>query len=482
MNFRGVFFLLGRLLLALSAALLVPGGVALYLGSGDAKAFFVPAALAGVLGIVVQRAFRDGLNAPFRRHEAFLLVSATWIMASLVGALPYVLIKGGGFIVDGLFESTSGFTTTGASILPDVESESQALLLWRSLTQWLGGMGIIVLGIAILPKLAIGGMELLGAEAPGPVTEKLTPRIAQTAKALWGIYALLTGAQVGALMLLGMAPLTAVNHAMTTIATSGFSTSNTSIGAFGPAIEMVVVVFMVLAGINFALHFRLLRGRPLVMLRDAEFRFYIGLIVLATSLLAADLLLNDDVGGLGNAFRLGVFQATSILTTTGFTTANFDAWPDFSRTLLFLLMFVGSCAGSTGGSVKVVRILIVLKRLAQELKRIVQPHAVFPVRIGNRAIPEDIVNRVITFFLLFIALFLMGGLLLVATGLDPVTAFSASATCLSNVGPGFGGVGPTHGMSELPGVTKLILVSLMIIGRLELYTLLVTLYLSRKFF
>jgi len=482
MNFRGVFFLLGRLLLALGAALLVPGGVALYLGSADAKAFFVSAALVGVLGIVVQRVFRGGLHAPFRRHEAFMLVSATWIMASLVGALPYVFIKGGGFIVDGLFESASGFTTTGASILSDVESETQALLLWRSLTQWLGGMGIIVLGIAILPKLAIGGMELLGAEAPGPVTEKLTPRIAQTAKALWGIYALLTGAQAGALMLLGMTPLNAVNHALTTMATGGFSTSNASIGAFGPAIEMVVTVFMVLAGVNFALHFRLLRGKPLVMLRDAEFRFYIGLIVMATSLLAADLLINDDVGGLGNALRLGVFQATAIITTTGFATANFDAWPDFSRTLLFLLMFVGGCAGSTGGSVKVVRILIVVKRLGQELKRIVQPHAVFPVRVGNRAIPEDIVNRVTTFFLLFIVLFLAGGLLLEASGLDPVTAFSASATCLSNVGPGFANVGPSNTMSELPVVSKLILMSLMIIGRLELYTLLVSLYLSRKVF
>jgi len=482
MNYQGVLFLLGRLLLALGAALLVPAGLAWYVGGAEANAFLQAAVIAGVLGVIVERVFRKGLDVPFGRSEAFMLVSATWVMASVVGALPYVFIKGPGFLVDGLFESASGFTTTGASILDNVEAESEALLLWRSLTQWFGGMGIIVLGIAVLPKLAIGGMQLLGAEAPGPVAEKLTPRIARTAKALWGIYALLTALLVGVLTSLGMRPLDAVNHALTTTATGGFSTRNGSVGEYSNAVEIVITVFMVLAGVNFALHFNLLRGRPLKMLKDAEFRFYVGLIAVATVLLAAGLLFHGETSDPLTALRLGAFQSATIVTTTGFTTANFDAWPEASRALLFLLMFVGGCAGSTGGSVKVARILIVFKRIAVEIKRVLRPHALFPVRMGRRAVPDEVVNQVTSFFILFVALFAVGGLLLALTGLDPVSAFSASATCLGNIGPGFAEVGPTHTMSQLPVVAKLILITLMIIGRLELYTVLVTLYLCRKLF
>ena len=480
MNHQGVLFLLGRLLLALSAALLIPAGAAVYLGGDEARAFFLAAAIAGVVGVVVERTFRRGLEAPFRRREAFMLVSLTWIMASVVGALPYVFIKGPGFFVDGLFESASGFTTTGASILDSLESEPAGLLLWRSLTQWLGGMGIIVLGIAILPKLAIGGMQLLGAEAPGPATEKLTPRIAQTAKALWGIYVLFTAMQWGVLIWLGMNPFEAINHAFTTMATGGFSTNAASVGGYGPAIQLVVMVFMLIAGVNFVLHFNLLRGKPLKMVGDSEFRFYLSLIAVAIVLLTADLLLNGETTGPLDALRLGAFQATAIVTTTGFATADFDAWPDFSRSLLFMLMFVGGCAGSTGGSVKVVRVLIVFKKLGVELKRFLQPRGVFPVRVGRRAIPDDVVSQVTTFFLLFLALFVAGGLLLSMSGLDPVSAFSASATCLANVGPGFADVGPAHTMSQLPIVSKLILIALMITGRLELYTMLLALYLFRK--
>ena len=482
MNYRGVLYLLARLLLALGVALLVPACVALYLGDAEAKAFIQAAAIVLILGAVVGLQFRKGLDARFGRREAFMLVSATWVMAALVGTLPYVLIKGPGFFVDGLFESASGFTTTGATILDDVENESKALLLWRSLTQWLGGMGIIVLGIAVLPKLAIGGMQLLGAEAPGPVTEKLTPRIASTAKALWGIYALLTGLAIGIFTLLGMRPFDAVNHAMTAVATSGFSTRNASIGAYGSSIQIVVMVFMVLGGINFALHFNLLRGRPLLMLRDPEFRFYLGMIAGAAVFLAADLLIRGQLDDPLTALRLGAFQATTFITTTGFTTADFDAWPNFSRVLLFLLMFVGGCAGSTAGSVKVVRVLIVFKILGVQVKRLVQPNAVLPVRLGRRALPDEVVNQVSTFLFLFVVLFGTGGLLLGMMGLDPLSAFAASAACLGNIGPGFGEIGPSHTYSQLPDVGKLMLVVLMIVGRLELYTILVTLYLFRKLF
>jgi len=480
MNYRGVLYLLGRLLIALAVALVAPAAVSYWLGSGEIYAFVVPAALAAAGGLAAQRFFRQQAQFTFGRREAFLLVTSAWVTASIVGAMPYVLLKGPGFVVDALFESASGFTTTGASVFANIEGESPGLVLWRSLTQWLGGMGIIVLGIAILPKLEIGGMELLGAEAPRPMQEKLTPRIAQTAKYLWGIYALLTATEVLALVLLGVGPLESVNHAFATMATGGFSTRNASIAAFAsPAIEMVVTFFMLLAGANFALHFQWLRGRPGRLFGDSEFRFYLGVLGGTTLLMTVDLVLRQGSGIL-DALRLGVFQSTTIVTTTGFATADFDQWPTFSRVLLFLMMFIGGCAGSTGGSVKVARIMIVAKKLIVDLKRLLQPHAVLPVRIGPRAIPDDVVTSVTTFFILFLTLFAAGGLLLGLMGLDFVSAFSASAACIGNIGPGFGQVGPTQTYAPLPDPAKLLLVGLMIVGRLELYTVLVLLFLWRR--
>lgn len=481
MNYRGVLFLLGRLQLALAVALALPAGAAVYVGGGEAGAFFAAAGLAALGGVLCSWLFRQRGEFAIGRREAFLLVSAAWILASCYGALPYVFVKGARFAVDALFESASGFTTTGASVLADVEHEPVALLLWRSLTQWLGGMGIIVLGIAILPKLAVGGMQLLGAEAPGPTTEKLTPRIAQTAKALWGVYALLTLLEALALWALGMAPLEALDHSMTTMATGGFSTRNASIAAFhSPAIEVVITLFMVLAGANFALHFHLLRGKPSRLWRDAEFRLYVWILTAATALLTVDLMVQRFEGDLVTALRHGAFQATSIMTTTGYATADFDAWPSFSRALLLVLMFVGGCAGSTGGSVKVVRVMIIAKKLAVELRRLVQPRAVLPVRVGRQAIPEEVVTSVTTFFILFLTLVVAGGLILAMTGLNPVSAFSGAATCLGNIGPGFGVVGPTSTFASLTPAAKLTLVVLMIVGRLELYTVLVTLFLFRR--
>jgi len=481
MNPRGVLFLLGRLLMALAVALVLPALVSWLTGDGQLRWFLAAAGLVGLAGVVIERVFHMPADFAFSRRDAFLLVSAAWLTASIVGALPYVFIKGPGFWIDGLFESASGFTTTGASILSDIEAEPPSLLLWRSLTQWLGGMGIIVLGIAILPKLAVGGMELLGAEAPGPIKEKLTPRIAETAKALWGIYAAITLAQVAALWLLGLTLLDAVNHAFTTMSTGGFSTQNTSVGQYGSsAVEWVIWFFMVVAGANFALHFRVFRGKPRTLLGDPEFRMYLAILGTATLLLSADLLIARQETGIFSALRLGAFQSATIVTTTGYATADFDAWPHFSRALLFLLMFVGGCTGSTGGSVKVVRAMILLKKLVNDLKRLVRPHAVFPVRLGPRAIPEDVVTSVTTFMLLFLGLFGTGGLLLALSGVDLVTAFSASSACLGNIGPGFGGVGPLQNYGALADPAKLVLVVLMIVGRLELYTVLVVIFLFTR--
>jgi trk system potassium uptake protein TrkH len=479
MNLRGVLFLLGRLLIALSAALLIPAAVAFF-EKESMVAFLVSAGIAFVIGLVLERRFAMGEEFPFGRHEAFLLVASAWVVATLVGALPYIFIKGPGFIVDGIFESASGFTTTGASVFADVESETKSLLLWRALTQWLGGMGIIVLGIAVLPKLAVGGMELLGAEAPGPIKEKLRPRIAQTAKALWGIYSILTAAEVAILMGLGLNPFEAVTQSFTTMATGGFATRNASITAFNsPAVEWTITFFMLLAGASFALHFQWIRGKPGPVIRDPEFRLYLAILLIGTVLIGGNLLLDETYYGLHEAIRLAAFQVTSIVTTTGFATADFGAWPYFSYALLYLMMFVGGCSGSTGGSVKVVRILIVTKKIAVDLRRLARPHAVLPLRVGDRTIPNDVVSAVTTFFVLFLVLFAAGGLALTVMGLDPESAFSASAACLGNIGPGFGSVGPTMTYAPLPAAAKLLLSVLMVIGRLELYTVLVLLFLKR---
>jgi trk system potassium uptake protein TrkH len=481
MNVRVVVFLLGRLLMALAAALLVPGILSLYYGERDYGIFFGPAAMAAVFGLLMQLLGPgpDPNQLSFGRREAFALVASAWFLASLVGALPFIL-QWRGAIADGIFESASGFTTTGASVLSNVEGEPRSILLWRALTQWLGGMGIIVLGIAILPKLAIGGMELLGAEAPGPMSEKLTPRIAATAKTLWVIYAILTSVQVLLLLALGVSPLDAVTHSFTTMATGGFSTRNASVGAFGsPAVEMVVALFMLLAGMNFALHFRWMRGQFQALPREPELRLYLSIVAVATALVAADLMMAGRAGSLA-ALRLSFFQVSSIMTTTGYGSADFDTWPHFSRAVLLLLMFVGGCSGSTGGSVKVVRALIVAKRVALDLRRLVQPHAVLPVRIGARTLPEEVVAAVVTFLILYLTLFALGGLALTAMGMDLVSAFSASASCLGNVGPGFGSVGPMQHYGHLPAAGKLLLAVLMIVGRLEVYTVLVVFFLRRR--
>ncbi len=482
MNLRVVFLMLGRLQMALAGALLIPCAVGWFTGQGDGPAFLAAALIAGIAGVALNLLFRSGGEFTFGRREAFVLVTAAWVTASVVGALPYIFFKGPAFAVDALFESASGFTTTGASILTSTEGETQGILLWRSLTHWLGGMGIIVLGIAILPKLAVGGMELLGAEAPGPVTEKLTPRIASTAKALWGIYLVITALETVVLRLLGMGWLESLNHAFATMATGGFSTRNASVGGFAnPAVEMVIVFFMLMAGANFALHFHLIRGKPMPLLKDPEFRMFLGFIGTATVLITVNLMASSTYGSLWTALRYAVFQATSIVTTTGFATVDYEVWPAFSKALLFLLMFVGGCSGSTGGSVKVVRIMIVLKKMIVDLKRMIRPHAVLPVRVGAKGIPDDVVTSVTTFFLLFLALFALGGLAMTALGgVDLIGAFSASAACLGNIGPGFGVVGPAQNYAFFPVPAKLILIGLMIVGRLELYTAMVLLFLWRK--
>jgi trk system potassium uptake protein TrkH len=472
LNLECVAFFLGNLLLVLAAAMLIPAGTAWYLGEAEFTPLVHAAGLVAAAGGLVSFGFRPR-QISLSRLDGFVLVTGAWFVASFAGAMPYVFIKGAGFMVNGLFEATSGFTATGASILPDVEHEAQSLLLWRALTQWLGGMGIIVLALAILPNLAVGGMELMSAEMPGPTQEKLTPRIAQTAKLLWGIYVLLTAAETAILTVLGMPLFDAVAHSFATLATGGFSTRNASLGAYDAPIQWVVTIFMVLGATNFALHYEVLKGRPGRLLRDTEFRAYIGILVVAALLVALNLLSSGVSSDFWEAIRLSAFQVVSIMTCTGFASADFDVWPAFSRASLFALMFVGGCAGSTTGSIKVVRIVLAAKMLLRAFKKLLVPSAVLPIRLGKQTVPDTIASAVVSFVALYVLTFAAGGFALMFLGVDGESALTASATCLGTIGPGLGEVGPARTFLDLPAAAKLVLSVEMILGRLELYTVLI---------
>ena len=480
LNLGSVWFLLGRLLVALALALVLPGVVGQFYNENTQWSFYIPAFCVGMLGIVLELFFKPDGDIKLGRGDIFWLVSLAWMFAAIIGALPLLLSQSTSSFINALFESSSGFTTTGASIFSDVESLPQSVLFWRSLTQWIGGMGIIVLGIAVLPKLAVGGMELLGAEAPGPIQEKLTPRIAQTAKALWVIYVFLTFLETGILIALGLSPFDAVTQSFSTIATGGFSTKNNSIAAFDSAsVQFTVMCFMVLAGMSFAIHYQLLRGKFRVLATDRELRIYVGILIASILVVFSDLVASTPSLSFFHSLQAAAFQVVTMLTGTGFVTADYDGWPQVSKMILFFLMFTGGCAGSTSGSVKIVRLLIIFKKITVDLKRILQPHALLPVRMGKRPIPDDVVSAVTTFFVLFILLFVTGGFLLTVQGVDPITSFAASAACLANVGPGFGAVGPSLTYAALPMMSKVVLIVLMILGRLELYTVMAIFFTRR---
>lgn len=407
------------------------------------------------------------------KREGYVVVGLGWIVMSLFGALPFVIHGSIPSYTDAFFETMSGFTTTGASILNDIESLPHGLLFWRSLTQWLGGMGIIVLSIAILPILGIGGMQLFVAEVPGPTKDKIHPRIRETAKRLWGIYLLFTLVEASLLMLGGMNLFDAINHALTTMATGGFSTKQASIAAFdSPFIHYVMILFMFLAGTNFTLHYHLLHGNFKRLIDNDEFKFYLKITGVFTLIIFIGLLL-ASYAGIEKSFRDTLFQIVSIVTTTGYVTADYEAWGSFFQLFFFLLLFTGGSAGSTGGGIKMVRHLLLIKNSIIELKRLIHPRAVIPVRFNKAAVSNDIISNVLAFFLFYIFIFIIGTLVLTFIGLDFLTAIGATATSLGNVGPAIGSVGPVSNFAHLPDIAKWFLTFLMLLGRLELFTILI---------
>ncbi len=433
-------------------------------------AFLLPAVLSFPLGFLLFELTES--SAKLTLKEAFLIVSLGWFIASFIGAIPYLFYHFS--FVDALFESTSGFTGTGASIIENLEVQPKSLLFWRSFEQWIGGMGIIVLFIAILPKLSVGGRQLFAAEAPGIDVEKVRPRIRDTAKILWKIYIFFSISLLIALIFEGMPFYDAFIHTFSTMGTGGFSSKNESIGFYSPLIQYTITLFMFIASTNFILHYKALRGRFGAYLRDEEFRFY--LILGLISIIIITVSIFPEVGNLKEAIRLSSFQAISIMSATGFATADFDSWSWLPKLILFYLMFMGGSANSTAGGIKAVRILLILKYCLREIRKTIHPSAISSIRLNGRVVDEKIINTVVSFFLLYIFLFLTSSLILTSFGYDLITSFSASITCISNVGPGLGLVGPAENFAFLHPIAKLTLVFCMIAGRLELLPLLMILY------
>ncbi|MDO9558730.1 MAG: TrkH family potassium uptake protein [Syntrophales bacterium] len=475
MNFRLIVHLVAILVFFLGLSMLAPLGISIYDGDGSVYPILSAMLIACVLGGAGYLWTRGPQDLYLSHRDGVMIVTFGWVVAGLAATLPYLL---SGFIpdfTDAYFEAISGFTTTGASILKDIERLPRSILFWRSQTQWLGGMGIIVLSIAILPYLGVGGMQLYKAETPSPVVDKLTPRISDTAKALWKIYIFLTLLQIILLFLGGMSLFDAVNHTFTTMPTGGFSTKNASIAHYRSAyIDCVIILFMLVAGINFSLHYKLIKGRVGTFFSNPELRAYLLITGIFVLIVAWDIY-GTIYNSFADAFRYASFQVVSILTTTGFVTADYEKWPAFSQLILLLCMFIGSMAGSTGSGIKIVRLVLLLKHSYLELFRIIHPHAVTVVKFGDVPVPQTIMRSIWGFFFLFLGIYVAATLLMSFIGLDFMSAISSVAACLGNVGPALGTVGPTDHYGAVPGVGKWILIACMLLGRLEIYTILVLL-------
>ena len=476
MSFAAVQRILGLLLTVFSFTLVPPFVVALVTRDGAAAAFASAFALTLSIGFISWLPVRS-IRRELRLRDGFVVVVMFWTVLSTIGALPFVLADDPHLsITDAMFESISGLTTTGATVITHLEVLPKSILYYRQQLQWLGGMGIIVLAVAVLPMLGIGGMQLYRAETPGPMKDsKLTPRITETAKALWYIYLSLTIVCGLAYWLAGMSAFDAVGHAFSTVAIGGFSTHDASMGYFNSSvIDMIAVVFMFLAGVNFSLHFVAFRHRNISgYWRDSEFRFYTLLLSSVILVTVLGLYFTQTYDRWQDALLNGLFQAVSIGTTAGFTTAEFYNWPGFIAISLLFSSFVGGCAGSTGGGIKVIRLLLLVKQGLREITRLVHPNAQIPVRVGSKTVNSRVVEAVWGFFALYVASFTVMYLALAATGLDLMTAFSAVAASINNLGPGLGGVGAHYADMHDPG--KWILCFAMLLGRLEIFTLLVLL-------
>jgi trk system potassium uptake protein TrkH len=472
-NPRHLVHIVSIIVLALAIAMAGTTILAFVYRDGDTLAFLVSTVISAVCGFVGFR--RTSLDRDITIREGYAVVSLSWIAIGVFGALPYLFSGELRSPMAALFESFSGFTTTGATVFPDPGSLPHGILFWRSLTQWIGGMGIIVLGIAILPFLGVGGMSLFRAEVPGPTPERLAPRITQTAKLLWLVYAGLTVFQILLYMFGGMNLYESVLHAFTTLSTGGFSPRTASIGAYDSAyIDYVTIAFMYLAGMNFTLHYYALAGKPKRYVQDIEWRAYTITIIGATLLVLAPLIFNGlyvELGG-ERAIRDSLFQVVSIATTTGFITEDYGLWPESTHLVLLLLMFVGGMAGSTAGGMKIIRVHTFMRQGITGLKRSLHPRAVLVTRVGRKALRDDDLLNILGFILLFMLCYVAGAVALTLLGNDLVTSLGGAAASIGNIGPGLGVVGATGHYGTLNGLSQFVLIFLMLVGRLEIFTIL----------
>ncbi len=472
MNLKIIIRVLGFLLVVEGVAVLLALGVALLYGEHDIYAFLISSGINLLTGGGIVLATRNA-KTDIGKREGFIIVSMVWIVFSFFGSLPYIFSGAIPNFTDAFFETMSGFTTTGSSVLNNIEALPHGILFWRSITQWLGGMGIIVLSLAILPVFGIGGMQLFMAEVPGPTPDKISPRIKQTAKTLWGIYMVFTLIETLLLWAGGMSLFDAINHSFTTMATGGFSTKQASIAHWSsPFIQYVIIVFMFLAGTNFTLSYFALKGKFSIAFKDEEFKYY-GLFVLGfTFLIFSGLLLTTGLG-IEPAFRDALFQVVTIITTTGYATADYLTWAPVLTMLIFILFFFGGSAGSTGGGIKIMRIVVLLKNGYYELKRLVHPHAIIPVKFNKHSVDSKIVTNVLAFFMIYFVIFSISTVIFTLIEPDMESSMGAVATCLGNIGPGLGSVGPADNFYHIKPVGKWFLSFLMLLGRLELFTVLI---------
>lgn len=472
-KYKIILLVLGILLLIESVFIAISTGVAYFYGEDDFIPLLISTGICAISGGLLVLICRNA-NKKVEKREAYLIVTLGWVIMSMVGALPFCISRYIPTYTDAFFETMSGFTTTGATILNNIEQIPHGLLFWRSTTQWIGGMGIIVLSIAIIPLFKIGGMRLFNAEVPGISTDKLHPRIKETAKKLWLLYVGFTIAQIILLCIGGMSVFDSINHSFATMATGGYSTRQASVGAWdSPYIHYVIIFFMIIAGTNFSLSYFAIVGQFKKVIRNTELKFYLFIILAATTIIGLGLWyymgLNPE-----KAFRDSLFQVVSILTTTGFATSDYMKWtPQGLWVVLLILMFIGGSSGSTSGAMKVVRIHILLRNSYIEFKRLIHPHAVLPVRYNKAALPSSTINNVLAFVILYIMIVVAGTIALSFTGLDFESSLGAVVTCVGNCGPGIGTVGPAASFAHLSDVAIWILSFAMLLGRLELFTVMI---------
>ena len=470
LNSRFILLVLGLLLVVEGVFMLLSAGIAALYNEYDLPYHLISSGICISIGGIIAGIF---FKAPkdIGKREGYLVVTMVWVVFSIFGLLPFWLSGAIPSFTDAFFETISGFTTTGSSILNDIEALPHGLLFWRSLIQWLGGMGIIVLSLAILPLLGVGGMQMFVAEVPGPVPDKLHPRIKETAKRLYGIYVLFTLVEASLLVLGGMTPFDAICHSFTTMATGGYSTKQASIAYYDSSyLQYVMIFFMFLAGANFTLSFSALKGRFSKVIKDEEFQSYFGIVVGMSLVVAVVLYFTGGSEGVEQSVRDSLFQVVSIITTTGYATADYLLWAPFLSIIIFLLMFFGGSAGSTGGGIKIVRIVLLMKNSYYELKRLVHPNAVIPVRYNERAVGQGIITNVLAFIVIYMMIVGLSMIVMSMMGYSLDTSLGAVATSIGNIGPGLGEVGPASNFYNIPAFGKWFLSILMLIGRLEIFT------------